>query len=78
MIGIIKDEDYIMFEFNPIFASATANWQRFKIPLKCKSFGEYGISVSFNGVKPTFWINWGNTCYPSIYWFLKDIIKIKK
>lgn len=75
MIGIIKDEDCVILEFNPIFASKKHKWQRVKIPYRCNNFGEYGIAISFYRFKPTFWVNWGDSCYPSIYWFLKDIFK---
>ena len=63
MIGIIKDEDYVVLEFYPIFGSEKGipNWASIKVKASPKYFGEYGIAWSNWGV----WISWGNTTYCS-------------
>lgn len=78
MLGIIKDEDCLIIEFNPIFATTTPKWLRIKIKLSNSNYGEYGIAWSNPYSKfslPNVWIMWGNSTYPNFAWFFKDFIK---
>ena len=73
MIGIIKDEDAIIIQFNPIFASGLTRWTQVWIPYSPKNYGEYGIAWSWDktSVIPDVWISWGITTYTSVRAFYK-------
>jgi len=53
MLGIIKDEDYLIIEVNPFGYKP-----QIKIPCNCRLFGEYGISYR-NFMLTIYWGNWG-------------------
>ena len=62
MIGIVTGEEYIAFEFRPIFASQKMKWAKIVINTKLgKANGEYGIAFTtrwelciFNGLEMHF------------------------
>lgn len=77
MIGIIRDEDVTVIEFNPIFAK-NIKWLRIIIPVGNSTLGEYGIAWSKPYTKwslPKVWIHWGNTGYPSWDWAIRDMTR---
>ena len=78
MIGIIKDEDSIIFQFNPIFASSwkITRWLQVWIPYSPKKYGQYGISWSFDGWRlPDVWIHCGISTYTSVSSFYKSVLR---
>ena len=78
MIGIIKDEDYTIVEFWPIFGKRCPEWAKFTYCKGNMSYGEWGIAWSkpysiFS--LPNLWIYRGNSCYPGLMPYLKDIFQ---
>ena len=58
MIGIVTGEEYIAFEFRPIFASNKMKWAKLVINTKIlDGNGEYGIAFTSRFEVCVFWGN---------------------